>query len=96
MTKLESSIISTALNKMRNDGWFSICTIDNILQITKGIPDKKSHDLLRAIHCVKFVDMPQDVRDALPELIIKCIGNPPYDLTLDIAPYLNSLKRITA
>ncbi len=43
MNALQIEIAKVALNKMIEGGHFSICTVDDILKITKGIPYREDY-----------------------------------------------------
>lgn len=58
-----------ALDKMFNQGYFSICTLDGILKMTNQIPDKMCYDILHTIHCVHFNEMDPTLARGLPMLI---------------------------
>jgi hypothetical protein len=98
MTSLEIAIAKTALKKMESDGHFSICTIDNILKMSRGVPNSEAYTQLRVLHCVNFKDMPMEVLQALPSLIRKCLETAPLELTSevhDFVPLTDTLKRLT-
>jgi hypothetical protein len=63
-----------AVNKMMQDGYLSICTIDNILKMTGGIPNRKDYDLLHMLHCVKFMDMDPELLRGLPVILQRVIA----------------------
>ena len=58
-----------ALDKMFNQGYFSVCTIDGILKMTGQVPDKMCYDILHTIHCVHYNEMAETLRRGLPMLI---------------------------
>lgn len=69
MNDLDKAFIETALKDMVSKGYFSICTIDAILKVTKSIPDGEIYKRLHLMHCVHFNKMPQAVLNALPDMI---------------------------
>lgn len=71
---LELSVVNTAMRKMVKDGYFSICTIDTCCKVLNVYPVGHSYNLLRALHCVHFVDMPKEVRESLPRLVAEVFG----------------------
>lgn len=58
-----------ALDKMFNQGYMSICILDNILKMTGNIPDKTCYDILHTVHCVHYNEMNETFRRGLPMLI---------------------------
>lgn len=76
---LDKLFIETNLRKMVSNGWFSISDIDSILKVTKSVPDQEIYKRLHLLHCVHFKDMPEPVLQALPDMIRKVIGGPPFD-----------------
>ena len=69
MDDIQIMAARAALQKMAKDGYFSICTIDNILRMSGGVPDSKDYQTLRTLHCVSFSDMPPELRRGLPLLV---------------------------
>lgn len=79
MSDLKQLAAIAALNKMFTDGWLSISTVDRVGKML-GVDPKRaadSYNILHAVHCVHFAQMPVDLRDAIPQLILDC---------LDVAP----------
>lgn len=74
MNEVTRAFIETALRKMLEQGHFSICTIDNILKLTGGVPNKDDYNHLHVLHCVSFSAMPREVREALPDIITRVIN----------------------
>jgi hypothetical protein len=91
MTQLEITVIKTALRKMEAQGYFSISTIDNILQITKGIPDAKAYQMLRTLHCIDYKDMPKELLEELPKMISQVISSLPLNIVGDNDIFVNAL-----
>lgn len=71
---LKLMVVNTALKDMLKKGRFSICTVDEINAITGNIPNGEAYTLLRALHCISFSDMPQELQRGLPLLIQRAIG----------------------
>lgn len=76
-TDLRDIAAVTALNKMMDQGWFSICTIDNVAKLLGRNPKGQAYDILNALHCVHFDKMPKELRDAIPALIEQCLDCAP-------------------
>ncbi len=64
----------TALNHMFAGRHFDICTIDSIAKMLGVQPDKDAYNTLRPLHCINWVDMPTDLRKAVPGLVQQCIA----------------------
>jgi hypothetical protein len=64
----------TAINHMLQRGSISICTIDQILKITGGVPEKEDYEILRLLHCVDFKDYPRDLLRGLPVILQRVLG----------------------
>lgn len=80
MNTLSIAIINDALAKMASQGYFSICTIRDILQVTKTVPDGDLMRQLELLHCVHYKDMSKEVLAALPEMISKALSGPVFML----------------
>lgn len=66
--------VKAAVNKMMRDGYISICTIDNILKMTNGIPNRKDYELLHTLHCVNFMDMDPELLRGLPVILQRVVA----------------------
>lgn len=74
MDDLKQLAAMTALNDMLARSSFSICTIDNVAKLLGVNPKGEAYDTLRAVHCIDYAKMPPQLREAIPELIRKCLG----------------------
>lgn len=63
MTEFEKQSIAIALKKMFQGTHFNICTVDNCLKIAGVIPLGKDYQVLAALHCIDWKDMPLDFRN---------------------------------
>ena len=63
-------IAQTALAKLFNSSRFSICDIQKVMELT-GLGNRKSlaYKKLSALHCIDYAEMPQELRDELPNII---------------------------
>jgi len=75
MNEIQKMACQAALEKMIRDGYVCICTIDKILKITGGIPDRKDYEVLHVLHCVHFREMPKDLLRGLPVILARVIGS---------------------
>ena len=67
---LKNVAAMTNLNHMMRKGYVSICDIDKVAGLL-GIDVKgsESYQMLSAMHCINFSEMPQEMREAIPVLI---------------------------
>lgn len=80
MTEIQVLAANAALTKMLSDGHFSICTVDKILKITGGIPNKEDYDILNLLHCVDYKSMSHSLRSQFMEILQRVIGSESFDL----------------
>lgn len=90
MDELKVMVATTALKDMLQKGWFSICTIDSINKVTKHIPDREAYDMLHALHCVHFSDMPPELVRGMPLLIHRALGT--NTIQFDYREFANQLR----
>lgn len=81
MDELQQLASQAAMKKMMQDGYFSICTIDKILKMSGGIPEKYDYDILSTLHCVHFSDMAPELRRGLPLLIKRVLDSEPIEIS---------------
>lgn len=86
MNALQTEIAKAALNKMVEGGHFSICVVDEILKITKGIPFREDYETLRLLHCVNFRDFSQLMRIEFPALLQRVLESPSMELEIRFRP----------
>lgn len=74
-TKLQILTATVTVNEMLKGGHFSICTIDKAAKVL-GLnrPSGEAYDMLNALHCVDFANMPQELYQELPGLIQQVLG----------------------
>jgi len=87
--------VRTAINKMMQGGHFSICTLDDAVKALGTVPEAAAYRILRPLHCVSWMDMPRELRDAVPKLIERCLQIPAYqfqitEVTPDVAARVQS------
>ncbi len=70
----------SALRKMFDQGHFSICTIDTILKALNRIAEPAAHNTLSMLHCVSYRDMPPELREKLPDLIKRALGDVGFNI----------------
>ncbi|HDS1834342.1 TPA: hypothetical protein QEM98_000427 [Stenotrophomonas maltophilia] len=75
MDDLKALAALTALNEMFAGSHLSICTIDKVATLLGVHPERDAYDTLHALHCVHWNKMPRELRDRVPELIQRALGN---------------------
>ena len=91
MNAIEVLVAKTALKKMMEQGYFCVCTIDKVLKITGGIPDPRDYQMLNALHCIHYKDMPPTLLKELPNIIRRVVESPALDFYIDVSPGSNQL-----
>ena len=86
MNAIEVMVAKTALKKMMEQGYFCICTIDKVLKISGGIPDPRDYQMLNALHCIHYKDMPPALLKELPNIIRRVVESPALDFYIDVTP----------
>jgi len=95
MNHVEQLAAKAALQHMLNSSFFSICAVDRILAMTKGIPDKQDYNVLRCLHCIEFRDMDRELLKQLPALIERVLGAPSlFDLMVEPPPKLDLTTKV--
>jgi hypothetical protein len=74
MSDLKQTIAMTALNNMLKKGHFDICTIQSVAELLNVHPKVEEYRMLHALHCIDYNNMPTEIREALPELIRRCLS----------------------
>lgn len=74
--------VLTALNKMMTGSHFDICTVDSAIKTLGTVPDGQAYKILRPLHCVNWMDMPAELREAVPKLIERCLNVPAHQFQL--------------
>jgi hypothetical protein len=70
---------------MVSKGYFCICTVDNVLKISGGVPKAKDYQMLRTLHCIHFKDMPEELLAELPKIIQRVVESPEFALEIDVS-----------
>lgn len=88
MSPLEQEAAKAALKKMFDGSYFDICTIDQILRMSGGIPPAKEYKILRTLHCVNWRDMSPALRIELPRVIQLVLESQPMvsDVEMILSP----------
>jgi hypothetical protein len=80
--QLSHLAVLTALNNMMRGPHFSISTVDTAIKTLATVPDARAYAILRPLHCVDWSAMPPELRDAVPQLIERCINVPAHQFQL--------------
>ncbi len=68
-----------SLKKMFSDKYFSICSLDAIVESLGLSPPSQLYAQLRTLHCVNYGDMPPELLVMLPEKIAEVLRSPSFD-----------------
>lgn len=68
-----------SLKKMFGERYFSICTLDAIIEALGLHPPRQLYAELRTLHCVDYGDMSSDLLLMLPEKIAEVLRSPSFD-----------------
>lgn len=72
----------TALNALMRADSFNICTIREVIKLLGTTPDGQALKILEPLHCMRYGDMPAELREAIPKLIERCIAVPAYQFQI--------------
>lgn len=84
MNEIQILAAKAALKDMTQSGHFSICTIDNILKMSGGVPASADYQVLRTLHCISFGDMDPMLLRGLPLLIKRVLESDGVDFCFDV------------
>lgn len=65
-----------ALGQMFKDSSFSICTVDDACALMGRKGSGSAYNKLRALHCVKWGDIPRDIFQMIPVWLNEVLGGP--------------------
>ena len=85
MNEIQMLAARAALKKMTLNGYLCICTIDNILKMSGGIPRADDYQILRTLHCVSFSEMDPELLRGLPLLIKRVLESEGMDFTFSVS-----------
>lgn len=95
MTDLKMLSAQAALVKMFADKYFDITTIRSITEMLNIKPDREAFQILHTLHCVHYDQMPRDLLQALPQLIMRVMQSPALDASrINIVSEGSSLKLV--
>ena len=68
-TDLKMSIALSAVSNMLKSNYFDVCTVDKICKLIGASANGPAYDMLHALHCIHYTEMPRDVREGIPALM---------------------------
>ena len=74
MNDIQRMAAEGAVRNMLQRGSISICTIDQILKMTGGVPPKEDYDVLHLLHCVDFKELSPDLLRGLPVILQRVLA----------------------
>ena len=89
---IDVEIIRVKLKTMMAGGHLSICVVDELLKLTGGIPDARTYNRLRALHCVNFKDMTPALRIEIPRMLQLVLEAPPIQYLYQPPSEINVLE----
>lgn len=72
-----------AVKQMLKRGSLSICTIDQILKMTGGVPAREDYDILHLLHCVDFMDMDPELLRGLPVILSRVLDSDALEIEFE-------------
>lgn len=97
MNELKMKIAALALNEMMRKPFFSICAVTDAADVLGCNPRLSVHyDDLRALHCIDWRRMPEELRRAVPVMIAECLALPPQFILADEKPLPTMLPLLQA
>lgn len=81
--ELKALAALTALNAMFAGGHFNICTIDRAAKLLAVHVEPEAYNLLHALHCVNWKDMPPDLRAEIPRLVQQTLSQGGHTFRFD-------------
>ena len=75
LTETKRLVVTTAVTALLEKSYFSICNLDNCIELVGARKGGDAYKLLRALHCVDYSKMAPDLRDSIPLLINEVLRN---------------------
>ena len=66
---LKMDIAVAAMSKTLKNDYFDICTVRDVCDVIGARASGPAYDMLKALHCMKYAQMPASVRDEIPSLL---------------------------
>jgi hypothetical protein len=77
LTSFQAQAANIALNKLLCGDNFYISDLDAIAKLIGAELGGKDYQAVRLLHCVKWAEMPHDIRQQAREKIVEMLGLPP-------------------
>lgn len=78
MNEFRKEAVQTLVNKLFTESSFSICTLDQIIELTGVTPHHGIRAELRAFHCVSYSQMSERTRQQIQEKVVECLRGDPF------------------
>lgn len=75
LTETKRLVVTAAITTLLEKNYFSICELDKCIELVGARKDGDAYKLLRALHCVHYSKMGQELRDSVPLLINEVLRN---------------------
>lgn len=69
LPSVKKLVVETAVNKLFKEPFFSICTLDKVMDLMSVSDKTDAYKYLNALHCVHYKDMSPELRQLLPTLV---------------------------
>lgn len=73
MEQTKKLVVTAALGKLFDESYFSICTLNNVMDVIGSRRCGEAYTLLHALHCVNYSKMDPELRDRIPMLVNECL-----------------------
>ncbi len=93
MNDFHIAAAKTALKHMFEKRYYDICIVDKLIKMTGCHPSKKDYEALSMLHCVDFIEMDSDLRQAMYLKTIQIFDNEGFSLEL-IEGLFNDTKKL--
>lgn len=78
-------VLEAAVNRLFTETYFSVCTLDRILDAVDVSRSSQAYKLLATLHCVHFNQMSEELRQRLPLLVREAMTPVTSTLAAEIA-----------
>lgn len=66
----QGAVAHSLQNMFRADEYFSICTINDLIEVSQIVIPKERYDIYRSQHCIYWRDMTPEFRQTLIAMIL--------------------------
>lgn len=75
MESTKQMVVTAAVKNLFETNYFSVCKLDNIIELVGARAGGEAYQLLKTLHCIDYSKMQQALRDRLPLLVNECLRN---------------------